>query len=859
MKRHSRKLGRMVIAGAVACGYGSGAMAGEGDARGWPEVDGTCKPWAYHWWLGSAVDKENLSRELVRYRAAGLGGIHVVPIYGAKGAENRALDYLSSEWMEMLGFAVKEGRRLGLGVDMTTGTGWCFGGPNVTPDMAGQSITPTASGVKVRPSNRKVKRAAPGGAGLMINPLYDESMHRYLERFTETFAKLPAAARPRSMYHDSYEYSGAQWSPNLLDEFALRRGYKLQDQWPAFAGMGDRDTVARVRGDYRETVSDLMAERVFPQWVAWSHARGMLTRYQAHGSPANLLDLYALADIPETEMFGRGTRDPLQSGFDGRFSEGDRDPLISKFASSAAHVAGHKLVSAEACTWMAEHFCETLEEAKCFADLMFASGVNHIFYHGTCYSPDDAAWPGWLFYAATQMNPRNAIWHDAPALNAYITRCQSVLRAGAPDNDVLLYWPVHDRWHNAGGALPEMFTVHHKDWLTSAPVGGAAKQLWTRGVGFDYVSDRLLQGATVTAGGGIACGKSRYRALVVPPAAHIPVATMEKLLALARAGAKVLFIDRLPADVPGLGNLKQRRNALASLLTEKSAFSLGSLDHLLADAGIEGEGIARHPGALMIRRRLDDGRYLFIANQSPEVMSGWFALATPARSVSVMDPMTGKTGVAETRRAEDGRTEVRLRLEPGHSTILRSFAEREIPGGTWGWVAPGKTLMEVMPPWQVTFIQGGPVLPKPYKAAQLASWTKNGDPETERFAGTAVYRTTFETDSAAIDGTSACRLDLGSVKHSARVTLNGKPLGTLIMAPYRATVPAGLLKPTGNLLEIEVTNLSANRIRDLDRRKVPWRIFHDINLVSITYKPFDASSWPVFDSGLLGPVQLMAP
>jgi hypothetical protein len=100
-------------------------------------------------------------------------------------------------------------------------------------------------------------------------------------------------------------------------------------------------------------------------------------------------------------------------------------------------------------------------------------------------------------------------------------------------------------------------------------------------------------------------------------------------------------------------------------------------------------------------------------------------------------------------------------------------------------------------------------------------------------------------------------LDLGVVKHSARVTLNGQALGTLIMAPYRIEIPQGVLKAKGNVLEVEVTNLSANRIRDLDRRKVNWKIFHEINFVNINYKPFDASNWPVFESGLLGPVRVI--
>ena len=61
-----------------------------------------------------------------------------------------------------------------------------------------------------------------------------------------------------------------------------------------------------------------------------------------------------------------------------------------------------------------------------------------------------------------------------------------------------------------------------------------------------------------------------------------------------------------------------------------------------------------------------------------------------------------------------------------------------------------------------------------------------------------------------------------------------------------------------NVLEVEVTNVSANRIRDLDRRSVNWKNFHDINFVNQDYRPFDASNWPLYDSGLLGPVTMTA-
>ncbi|OQW95800.1 MAG: hypothetical protein BWK77_06860 [Verrucomicrobia bacterium A1] len=310
----------------------------------WPEVTRECRPWAYNWWLGSAVDKENLGRELRRYREGGLGGIHIVPIYGAKGAESRYLDYLGPRWMEMFAFAVDEAAKLDLGVDLTTGSGWCFGGPCITPELAGQKAVVTNGAIRSVATSQRVKRAAPGGEGFMLNPFHAKAMETFLAWFAAPF-DAPGARRPRAMYHDSFEYYGANWSPDVPAAFEARHGYRLTDELEAFAGRGDSDRVARVRCDYRETLSDLVTGPVFSQWAAWCRARGMLTRNEAHGAPVNLLDFYALADIPETEMFGRGTRDPLKSQFDERFGEGDRDPLISKFASSAAHTAGRTAAS----------------------------------------------------------------------------------------------------------------------------------------------------------------------------------------------------------------------------------------------------------------------------------------------------------------------------------------------------------------------------------------------------------------------------------------------------------------------------------------------------------------------------------
>ena len=363
----------------------NGAFAAE-DAFAWPAITAQTKPWAFNWWMGSAVDKTNLTHELERYAAAGLGGIHIIPIYGAKGWEDKYITYLSPQWMEMMGWTVSEAKRLGMGVDMTTGSGWCFGGPQVTDEDANanvvvrvinvekdkpfempadlkgvQAIVVFSSNGKIRdlttlvnnptkdfdwspapgdniyiisqkPSGQRVKRPGPGGEGWMLNLIYPPAMDNFLKPFTTAFASY-TGPKPRAQYHDSYEYR-SDWSPSFFAEFEKRRGYKLQNELPAlFAGISsiqqsassitDPDRSARVKCDYRQTVSEIMAEESLPKWVNWSHEHGFLTRNQAHGSPGNWLDLYAAADIPETEMF-----------------HADRNKLISKFASSAAHVTG---------------------------------------------------------------------------------------------------------------------------------------------------------------------------------------------------------------------------------------------------------------------------------------------------------------------------------------------------------------------------------------------------------------------------------------------------------------------------------------------------------------------------------------
>ena len=87
------------------------------------------KPGVRWWWMGSAVDKENLKWNLDEYAKAGIGAVEITPLYGVQGNDKNDIPYLSSKWMDMLQFVEKKNQQVGIETDMATGTGWPFGGP----------------------------------------------------------------------------------------------------------------------------------------------------------------------------------------------------------------------------------------------------------------------------------------------------------------------------------------------------------------------------------------------------------------------------------------------------------------------------------------------------------------------------------------------------------------------------------------------------------------------------------------------------------------------------------------------------------------------------------------------------------
>lgn len=874
----------------------------------WSENTSQTKPWTRWWWMGSAVDEPNLKSSLIDFQKAGIGGVEITPIYGVKGQEANFIDFLSPKYLEMLDYTIKIADSLDMQVDMVLGTGWPYGGSHVTSPYAATKLVVETFEVKKNEkvnktiivdatkekmpaqllhvlaygkngtyidltsqlngnqlewkakktdytiyaiftgkTGQQVKRAAPGGKGYTLDHYSSEALNVYVQPFNKAFESIEN--KPRAIFNDSYEVYGTDFTPQFFQEFKKRRGYDLKKYMPQLLNKEDNDIGNRIKSDYRETISDLLLNKFDIPWTEWANSKNFKTKLQAHGSPGNLIDLYASADIPECETFGSMPYDiPGFRREQEDIREGDADPVMLKFSSSAAHISGKQLTSSETFTWLRDHFKTALSQCKPEVEDLLLNGINHVFLHGSTYSPKDAAWPGWKFYASVNFNATNTIWEDAPSLFSYIANCQSMLQSGKPDNETLLYWPIYDTWgKNLDNTLFFEFKIHSlKKWLHGTAFYDTTKKLMDSGYSVDFISDKFISEATVKNGLIVLPGNT-YKSLVIPQCEKMPLKTLEKLIALKKEGANIIF-EGLPKTVPGFHDYEaQTSTLLASISNNKSILKpTSNLFKDLETANVYPETLVES-GLKFIKRDIDGEKIYYLVNHTSKVIEGFIPLAIGNKEVLILDPLTKAYGNALVKKSEKN-TLVKLYIEPGESFILKTENTKSQPN--WNYYEARNESINLEGEWTIYFEKGGPKLPVSAKMNTLESWTKLNS-EAEAFSGTALYTLQFDAPKTEADN---WKLNLGDVRESAKVWLNDKFIGDVWSVPFNINL--GALKKGKNELKIQVTNLPANRIRAKEQRGEEWKIFHEINMVDKDYQKFDATKWQPMPSGLLGPISL---
>ncbi len=502
----------------------------------------------------------------------------------------------------------------------------------------------------------------------------------------------------------------------------------------------------------------------------------------------------------------------------------------------------------ESFTTLGPEWEETPFSMKSVADQAFCDGLNKVCVHNFSQSPSLTAKPGYVYCAGTHYNPGITWWDETPAFNTYLARCSAMLQAGKFVADAIFY-----HGDNIG----------HGEQRKKIPA--------TLGEGYDHDncnSEVLLTRMSVRDGRITLPDGMSYRVLVLPEKQPMPFEDLEKVAALAEAGATI--VGPPPTEIAGMplhpgdeekfktlvarlwdgvGNINVTQKQLGNgrLVWGQTARQILQTENVPPD--FEAGGVSEEGTIDWIHRQTEDTDIYYVASRwaHPEKVACTFRVA--GKQPELWDPVTGEMRDATAFRQENGRTIVPLEFNPCGSVfvVFRKSVPITLCGTTESNYPATRMLTTLSGSWTVNFDPkwGGP---KNTVFDQLIDWTNSPDPGVKYYSGTAVYRKQFDLPAAWTS--SRLLLDLGEVDDVASVRLNGKNLGVLWTKPARVDI-SDAAKAGQNDLEITVVNLWANRlIRDesLPKKK---------RLAETNIHKFVPGS-PLQPSGLIGPVTLLA-
>lgn len=875
------------------------------------------KPMARWWWFGPAVTKPELEREMNFMKQGGFGGFEVQPVYpmavdGEKpGLKN--LKFLSPEFFDVLNFTAAKAKELNLRMDLTLGSGWPYGGPMFTVDEAAgrvrpQSVPVTAGQTSVpAPALRagesyvaayvdgqtgenpfreveirdnaaqlpadgaaksvlffigshtgmQVKRPAYGAEGYVIDSYSTKVVDKFIHEIAEPELKALGTNLPYSVFCDSLEVAGEDWTGDFLAEFQKRRGYDLRPWLPALttdAGPKTKD----IRHDWGQTLTELYNENFVGRMTKWSEANHTKFRVQGYGTPPAALFSYAYANLPEGEGFGW------------------KNLGMSRWAASASHLLGQPVTSSETWTWLhSPVFRATPLDMKAEADLHFLQGINQLIAHGWPYTPETIEYPGWRLYASAVFDEKNPWWIVMPDITAYLQRMSSLLRQGTPANDVALYLADSDAW---ASFTPGRVAMNSS--LIQALGRDITGRILDAGYNLDFFDDGLLDRRGKVDGAALTFGDVHYKIVVLAGVERIPLKTMRQLEQFAKNGGIVVATRRLPALAPGFKTSEADSQEVAAIaqrlfkapnapgvFVEDEANFAGAVNaRLKPDVAFT----AAAPEIGVVHRHTDGGEVYFLANtgNTPKAVQATFRVS--GLQPEWWDPMTGRVTPAIVASAAAGTTTVALNLEAYGSQVL-TFTSRKLPVAPVAKATALPAPLDLSTGWTVSF--GPNAAPQPMNA--LKSWTE--DDATRHFSGVATYRKSVDVPANLLQAGVGLQLNFGEgkpatpgrgmqrmqalleapVREAAVVYVNGQRAGSVWHPPYVLDV-SGLLKTGSNDIRIEVANLAVNTMAS---KPIPdYRETYKAVIAQFgdRFQPQDMNQIQPITAGLLGPIQLVA-
>ena len=737
-----------------------------------------------------------------------------------------------------------------------------------------------------------------GGAGYQIDYMNASSLDNYFDFFGKIALdeSKKAGGRLAYLWSDSWESGKLTWTQDLAAEFRNFRGYDLKPYLPVLHGctVVNADVTARFRADFDRTIADCVAENFYGRFARLCHQSGVEMRSEAAGPgdnpPIDALRNLGRCDVPAGEFWVNGHFN-APGGWNSH--PGLRGNL--KQTSSAAHIYGKRIAQAEAFTQQEPdrtHWSLSPADLKPYGDNAYCEGINYFMLHqATCQLSTDGR-PGYEFCAGQHWNPNITWWPQSAAFFSYIARCQYLLQQGLFVGDVCYYLGEDPPMVAPFKQYDSNLQGYDGDYCNAEVLLTRMSVKNGRIVLPDGMSYRLLVLQNCTSTSREVCdviGGSVQQTISSTPSTAMSLEVLKKIGQLVRDGATV--VGPRPEKAVGLKDYPKCDEEVKALAAEiwgdcdgktrtEHAYGKGrviwgkSVGDVLLAHGIQpdftfGGKKPIDPNALdFIHRVVGDTDIYFVSNRRNQPITQDCRFRVACKQPEIWDPVTGTIRnaaafhwVTDVRQMSPGQrldlwTALPLEFAPFESyfVVFRKPIALNISGNAVRNFPKLASMQTLADPWAVHFDPrwGGPAS---VEFPELVSWTKRPEEGIKFYSGKATYRKTFDvTEKLKTEGRDAAKLflDLGKVKHVAEVRLNGKNLGVLWTAPWRVEI-TDAVRPSGNVLEIDVVNLWVNRVvGDLNLPKEKRLTeTHDVFRFGMV-RP----TTPLLESGLLGPVTL---
>ncbi len=871
-------------------------------SNGFIEPPMSSRPGAYWCWLNGDVTKTSLTKDLEEMKAKGMGRAEiwdVSTVHNKDGMAGEGPRFLGDESVEMIKYALSEGKRLGIKLGMIASSGWNAGGSWVTPDWATKALYHSEIEIK---GGRKIHKDLP---------------------FPKVSESCPKDKSGKPLWHKEVCVmaipNDSNKKINSLDDIIILNNQFENETLIWDAPEGDWTVIRFVCSNTGQTLVipskasdglfiDFLDPNATKKHLGYILNRLDITKENAKESGLSYLEFDSMEldhGTPWTDAmdsvfnFHNGySVIPFLPAFAGWELPGGNEEFIYQFKKTVSDqlIYSHYTTGRN---FLKEYNMDLVAEAggpgppiwnTCPVDALKALGNVSVprgefwIRHRNMFLIKEVASASHI-YGLKPVDAESFTtwrrWKDSPhMLKYYVDRafCEGLntitihtfantrpehglpgrsYHAGSDINSTTTWWEsakpfmdylsrcsymlkqgkfIADVAYYYGDKAPNFFPEFH-DVPVKPTLDGLSPEYDYDLINTDVVLNRMnVEGNRIVFPDGMS-----YGLLVLPNRKDIPAKVVRKVEKMIALGAKVLV-----------------QNPKIAEKIKGQVFIDMSIDDALKELSIIKDFNASTKKMDFIHRKIGNTDIYFVRNKTKQDISETCSFRIEKGEPEYWDPVTSQQYIISNPKHIGKTTQIKINL-PAHGSCFIVFEDnvmdRKLPN--YSPDINGKSI-GIIDPWILKFPPNWGA-PAQIKLEKLDSWTNNENNSIKYFSGTATYYNNFQVPKEYLASTNSIYLDLGEVLDVAEISINGKIVGALWTKPFVLNIRE-FVKEGKNDLQIKITNMWINRLTG-DMQLPPNNRYCKTNQPDILK---DKSKWEgggeayrLQDAGLIGPVKLI--